>query len=98
MKRKIEYEVHFKTKGKNIILKEYVKPKETVLTWNNGKEKEIFKGEEGMWRADQFVKVRWPDRRVIWTSLKPLSPEEVRAWEKRSGLLDQKKTARRKKK
>ena len=87
-KREIEYEVHFKTKGKSIILKEYVEPKETLLSWNKGKEKKIFKGKEGMWRADNFVKFHWPDRRVVWTSLKPLTPAEIHAWEKRAGLLD----------
>ena len=83
MKRKVEYEVRLKTKNQKIFLKEYANPEETVVSWSNGKEKEIFKGEEGVWRASDFIKVRWPDRKVLWTSTETLSPEEVKAQEKK---------------
>ena len=81
MKRKIEYEARFATKDQKIILREYAK--ETVVSWSKGKEKKIFKGEEGMWRADDFIKVRWPNRQVTFTSSKSLSAKEIEEYEKR---------------
>ena len=85
MKRKIEYEARFATKDQKIILREYAK--ETVVSWSNGKEKKIFKGEEGMWRADDFIKVRWPDRRVTSSSSKLLSAKEVEEYKKKMNIF-----------
>lgn len=70
MKRKIEYEARFATEDQKIILREYAE--ETVVSWNNGKKKKIFKGKEGMWRGDDFIKVKWPNRKLTYMSLKPL--------------------------
>ena len=85
MKRKIEYEARFTSEDQKIILIEYAD--ETVVSWSNGKEKKIFKGDEGVWRAGDFIKVRWPNRRVTSTSSKTLSGKEVEEYRKKSKRL-----------
>ena len=70
MKREKGYLVKFITKDqKKISLTEYTSPEEeTVVSWNNGRKKKSFKGENGFILAGYFIRTQWPDRRVIWTN------------------------------
>ncbi len=77
MKKKVEYEVRFKTKDQKIILREYAK--ETIVSWSNGREKKVFKGDEAMWRAAEYIDIRWKGRKITYCSLKPLTEKEIQA-------------------
>lgn len=66
-KRKLEYEFIF-TSGKNqkILLQRYAK--ESVVWWDQGRQKKIWKGDMSVCEAGEFVKEKWPKRCIIYSN------------------------------
>ena len=79
-KKELEYEFIFSSENnQKIVLQRYAE--ESIVWWNQGKNKKVWTGEIAFCEASEFVKDKWPKRRIIYSNASynpPPRPTDVR--------------------
>lgn len=78
-KKELEYEFIFSVaNNQKIVLQRYAE--ESVVWWDQGRRKKVWTGEVAFCEASEFVKDKWPKRRIIYSNTSynpPARPTDV---------------------